>query len=202
MVIVLPEVDIGSARDWFVAVGGRRAYDLAAILVVVGWSGVSCQTADSDLAAQASPETSESSSQHSFHDPRQAAFVSADELVEWRETGKSMLLVDVRSPSERAEAHIPDDVWLPLADLVDGNAWLRIASAPEQLTILYCDCPNAEAAYASVSLQDHGVDATRLRVLREGLAGWTASGQEVVTAADPCTEDYWPIACGQKPPSS
>ena len=157
-------------------------------LVIVGTLGCSRNT-----PTKASVETAPVQADHDFFDLRQASFISVDELVMARSRSK-VIVVDVRNPAERAEAHIPDDVWVPLADLLDGGT-STLKPYAEELIVLYCACPNAEAAFASVHLRDEGFDVARLRVLREGLPGWANAGLPLIKNTVPCAKEHWPLAC-------
>jgi rhodanese-related sulfurtransferase len=160
-------------------------------LLIVGALGCS-----PNPPVKASIETGPEPSGHEFFDPRQASFISVEELVLARSRSE-VIVVDVRAPTERAEAHIPDDIWVPLADLLEtGTSTLEPYA--RSLIVLYCACPNAEAAFASVHLRDRGFDVARLRVLREGLPGWANAGLPLIKDSAPCAEERWPLACASE----
>jgi rhodanese-related sulfurtransferase len=110
------------------------------------------------------------------------------------------ILADVRSAMERAQVHVREDVWLPLAELPFG--WQEMDFPRTAIVVLYCDCPNAEALYASVLLAEAGLGGGHILVLEEGLPGWRAQGGPVVTGDDPCPHLEWLVACQSPPPDA
>jgi len=107
------------------------------------------------------------------------------------------VLVDVREAAERAQAHIPGDLWVPLAD-ADTTGFTALLPDRDKMLVLHCDCPWAEAARESVILEAHGFADSHLRVLHEGIPGWAKAGYPIVAVpgGNPCTsEHHWPQAC-------
>lgn len=134
---------------------------------------------------------------HQFSGEHHAPFISlADYKPIYDRRDANYVLVDVREATERAQAKIPGDIWVPLAD-ADSAGWKALEAYKDKTLVLYCDCPWAEAAKESVILEAHGFADSHLRVLHEGIPGWAQAGYPIVSGGDPCaSERRWPQACG------
>ncbi len=158
-----------------------------AAIVVLGFGSGSAVTHVGGLSA---------SPLHSFSGDHHAPFISvADYEPIYARKDPNWILVDVREAPERANAHIPGDIWVPLADAAT-TGWQALLPYKDKMIVLYCDCPWAEAAQESVILEAHGFSDAHLRVLHEGIQGWAAAGYPIVSGGNPCQEHYWPRACG------
>jgi rhodanese-related sulfurtransferase len=105
------------------------------------------------------------------------------------------VLVDVRDRVSRTTVRIRGDVWVPLSDM-ETTGWQALQKYRDRILVLYCACPWAEAAEASVILEGKGYVRERLRVLREGVPGWQRAGYPTSSGGDPCRQDqHWPEAC-------
>ena len=88
----------------------------------------------------------------------------------------SPLFIDVRTPSEFEEVHIPDSKNVPLADLPKFLPELR-ETAKSQTLVLLCRTQNrVQMAYDH--LAKNGI--TNCRVLDGGITKWIADGNEVI----------------------
>lgn len=88
------------------------------------------------------------------------------ELADWRQAGRSFLLVDVRQPEEAAEGSIEGAVNIPRPKLE-----ARIESylqEPGQPVVVFCGARGRSQLVAD-SLRAMGIDA---HVLRGGYAAW------------------------------
>ncbi|MEL7208746.1 MAG: metalloregulator ArsR/SmtB family transcription factor [Actinomycetota bacterium] len=101
--------------------------------------------------------------------------VRRDDLLARAERGE-VVVVDVRSPREYAEAHIPGAISIPLAELVD-----RIDELPDDReTVAYCRGSYCVwSADAVALLRGEGLDARRLD---GGLPEWADDGRRVVVS--------------------
>ena len=131
-----------------------------------------------------------------FTGERHAPFISLSDYRRLRREGSHRsVLVDVREPDARYHVHIPGDRWMPL-EQADAGGWKTLWRFRDRTIVLYCDCPWAEAAAASVILERHGFEDTSLRVLHPGIPGWIKAGLPVVRGEDPCRPPgRWVDAC-------
>ncbi len=133
---------------------------------------------------------------HSFNADHHAPFISiADYYPHYADHDPNYVLVDVREAGERAAAKIPDDIWVPLADMATSG-WQYLQQYKAKTIVLYCDCPWAEAATASSILEAYGFSDDHLRVLHEGIPGWQQVGYPIVPGGNVCAGQTWPQACG------
>lgn len=135
---------------------------------------------------------------HQLNGGNPAPFIGiADFYPIWQRHDPQYLLVDVREAGERANSRISDDLWVPLADM-QTTGWQYLQQhAAGRIIVLYCDCPYQEAANASVILKSHGFTDAQLKVLHEGIPGWSHAGYPTATnSIDPCVGQSWPQACG------
>lgn len=102
----------------------------------------------------------------------------------------------IGGPSGNQLHSFAGDIWVPLAD-ADTTGWQALEPDKDKMIVLYCDCPWAEAAKASVILEAHGFGDDHLRVLHEGIPGWAQLGYPIVAGGNPYqAERNWPQACG------
>jgi membrane protein DedA with SNARE-associated domain/rhodanese-related sulfurtransferase len=109
------------------------------------------------------------------------ARVGVDELAERLGRGEAPLVVDVRSRSSHAEAHIPGAVWIDARTFADS---LRASGLHERTgdeVIVYCACPN-EASAALVAKQLMRAGLRRVRPLAGGIEAWREEGHAVEPA--------------------
>ncbi|HEY9132512.1 MAG TPA: VTT domain-containing protein [Dyella sp.] len=111
------------------------------------------------------------------------ARITVDELAEEVASGKSPIVVDVRSTAAR----LVDTRIIPgalMADLQGMEQALRDVPTDREL-IIYCNCPNeASAAVAAKALMDRGY--RHVRPLLGGLDAWDAAGYAIEhLAAEP-----------------
>ena len=85
------------------------------------------------------------------------------------------VLLDVRTPAEFREAHIPGSVNLPLGDLPRDCAELRERFDGKRVTVV-CDT-GRRAEQASLLLCTEGLDC--VEVLPGGVEAWRAAGREL-----------------------
>ncbi len=111
-----------------------------------------------------------------FYRMLRMARISADELRQLMDAGRSPVVVDVRSPValEQDSRLIPGALTMGVAE-VDT----RLDELPtDREIIFYCSCPNeASAAHVAKKLIDLGY--TRVRPLQGGLDAWIAAGYGV-----------------------
>lgn len=102
------------------------------------------------------------------------ARITVPELYRLIADGQGPLILDVRSPAQRAGGWIPGARFV--ANLSDA------ALEPQDEVIVYCDCPNeASAAILARELQRRGF--VRVRPLAGGFHAWQAEGHEVARDA-------------------
>lgn len=100
--------------------------------------------------------------------------IDAGELKRRLESGERMQLIDVRSPREYSEAHLPGAVNMPIEE-VDARLDDMHSQDP---VVLVCQSGN-RACMAHAVLQHHRED---LIVLEGGTSGWQKAGFEVIRA--------------------
>lgn len=103
-------------------------------------------------------------------------YVAAKALAEGLDSGTvPILVVDSRAPEAYAFGHIPGSINVPYyepekhLDELPKDKWI----------VTYCECPHAEADQLAAALEAEGY--TMVRVIDEGLQGWTALGRETVS---------------------
>jgi rhodanese-related sulfurtransferase len=92
------------------------------------------------------------------------------------QTDTSFIFIDVRTPSEFEEAHIPESRNIPLADIHKFLPELREA-AKSQTLVLLCRTAN-RVQIAHDHLVNNGI--TNCRILDGGITKWIADGHAVV----------------------
>ncbi len=97
----------------------------------------------------------------------------ASESMKQVSEANSDLFVDVRSPAEFREAHIPGSVNMPLGDLAEWGP--KLGDHCKSVTLVCQSGQRAERACAE--LERCGFKEAK--VLSGGLAFWTAAGKEV-----------------------
>ncbi|MFC5570910.1 rhodanese-like domain-containing protein [Lysobacter yangpyeongensis] len=104
------------------------------------------------------------------------ARISVDELHGLLQGDAPPLLLDVRSPQQRAASG-----WIPGAVFAFAPGDVEIPVREE--VVVYCDCPNeVSAAVLARELQQRGF--RRVRPLAGGFEAWKASGRQVHRTAD------------------
>lgn len=105
-------------------------------------------------------------------------YVSADEVHQAIEEGKSLVIADARPPSDYLFGHISGAVSVPFYE-----AELAADQLPEDLWILtYCGCPHAISTQAAESLIAAG--RTQVGVIDEGYYYWVEQGYPVSRGRD------------------
>ena len=100
-------------------------------------------------------------------------YVSADEVHQAIEEGKSLVIADARPPSDYLFGHISGAVSVPFYE-----ADLAAEVLPEDLWVLtYCGCPHAISTQAAESLLAAG--RTQVAVIDEGYYYWVEQGYPV-----------------------
>ena len=97
--------------------------------------------------------------------------VTASALVAQIEADQAPLILDVRSPAEFAEGHIPGAVNIPhraLPDRID-----TLALQPGQTVVVYCEW-GVRASIAEDTLTAAGID--NIRHLTGDMVGWRRAG--------------------------
>jgi rhodanese-related sulfurtransferase len=84
-------------------------------------------------------------------------------LMDARET---VVLVDMRKPSEYRAGHLPGAISVPITEL--DRRFREIPRAPR--VVLYCGCPREDIATAFVFLRSQGY--VNHAVLEDGFDGW------------------------------
>lgn len=86
-------------------------------------------------------------------------------------TGGELVLVDVREPSERAEARPANSMHIPLGDLPS-----RLDELPRDRTVAFICRSGGRSAKATRAAADHGLSSANVR---GGLLAWTDAGLPV-----------------------
>jgi len=107
--------------------------------------------------------------------------LSVQELRDLMTSGKSPVVVDVRSAAVRAtdRRYIPGAIAMDLAELRRDGANLP----NEREIVFYCTCPN-EASAALAARQLIALGFEKVHPLRGGLDEWVAAGFDIETRAD------------------
>ena len=93
--------------------------------------------------------------------------IKVSQLKERLAGHEALLLIDVRQPDEHDEAHIPNSILIPLAELPQRLA--ELAAYRDQELIIYCKA-GVRSSMACKFLAAHGF--SRLFNLTEGMLGW------------------------------
>jgi rhodanese-related sulfurtransferase len=91
-------------------------------------------------------------------------------------TGTTPVLIDVRTPKEFEEVHIPEARNIPLADLHQFLGELKGLSQERAFTLM-CRTQN-RAKIAHEYLTGHGIN--NCQILEGGITGWVKSGKPVI----------------------
>jgi len=102
--------------------------------------------------------------------------IDSETLKIWKEKGKSLRLIDVRSQAEMMQGMIQDGEALPLHLLPVKTADLE----GDHDVIFYCRT-GARSAQACAYMVQNGFD--RAYNLRGGIMGWVRSGNQVIQGA-------------------
>lgn len=89
-----------------------------------------------------------------------------------RRVSEGAVMVDVREAEERAQARIPDSLWVPLSQLPQ-----RFEELPRRPLVMHC-AGGARSHQAAKFLQQKGFHAANLM---HGLHGWYRMGQPLDT---------------------
>jgi rhodanese-related sulfurtransferase len=108
--------------------------------------------------------------------------ITADELLSTLERGEEVTLIDVRTPEEFEDGHIPGSISLPLATLREGG---DIPSKGD--VVLYC-ATGVRSARAMRILA--GREKMRLMELEGGIRAWVDAGGNVVAGPYKTMSDY------------
>lgn len=102
--------------------------------------------------------------------PSDVLFRPAD-LERLRTTDSDLRVIDVRTPGEFADRHIPGSYNVPLPDLAEHRD--ELAAREGGPVVLVCES-GRRAAMAETQLRDHGFD--RVHVLDGGVVAWETEG--------------------------
>jgi len=99
--------------------------------------------------------------------------VPASMVAEALDQGMPLVFLDARDKLNYEAGHIPGAINVPFFD-VDKH----LDSVPkDKWLIAYCACPTAEAKQLADQLLNKGY--TKVKVIQEGLDGWTGMGREL-----------------------
>lgn len=90
---------------------------------------------------------------------------SVDELVELRNSGKQFTLVDVRNHEERSDAHIENDIHIPMTELVE-----KLQNEDRSSLIVFYCLSGKRSGEAVQRLMDNGFD--NVFSLQGGILAW------------------------------
>ncbi len=99
--------------------------------------------------------------------------ISTADLAARRAAGDSLVLLDVRTPGEYAEGHIPGAVLAPLYGLDRAVDRLAAAGDRDRPVVVYCEA-GVRSDYAARALESRGF--TRVLHYHAGMAAWRRSG--------------------------
>lgn len=98
--------------------------------------------------------------------------ISQQELLEVNTN--NVIIVDVRTPEEFQQGHVPNAINVPLSDIIDNPAILR--SSKEKPIVLYCRS-GYRAGKAAEALHKEGHQ--NMRHLEGDMQGWLKAGLSV-----------------------
>jgi rhodanese-related sulfurtransferase len=98
--------------------------------------------------------------------------ISQQELLE--ADTKNLIIVDVRTPAEFKEGHVPNAINVPLSEIIDNPAIL--ASSKEKPIVLYCRS-GYRAGKAAEALHKEGHQ--NLSHLEGDMQGWLKAGLSI-----------------------
>lgn len=98
--------------------------------------------------------------------------ISQKELLEL--ASDDIVIVDVRTPEEYQQGHVPNAINVPLSEIVDNPAVL--GSSKDKSIVLYCRS-GYRAGKAADALQKEGFE--NLRHLEGDMLGWLKTGLAV-----------------------
>ncbi|HYB27498.1 MAG TPA: rhodanese-like domain-containing protein [Solirubrobacteraceae bacterium] len=122
----------------------------------------------------------------------QAREISPAKAAEADNRGELALIIDVREPTEYAEAHVPRAINIPRgllelrADPASPAADAALCADRSARILLYCTKgPGARSLLAAQTLTNMGYE--QVEVLGGGLMGWAESGLPIEEASQPVT---------------
>lgn len=104
--------------------------------------------------------------------------IQATQLNAEIQSGKPVSLIDVRTPAEHGEVHIPGSQLMPL-DRLDADAVKSAASGAGQCVLICRSSKRAEQAYQKL----HAAGCGNLVILDGGVAAWESAGLPVERGA-------------------
>lgn len=96
--------------------------------------------------------------------------LTAEELASWRDSGKAMLICDIRTPEEHESAHIPDSRPAPSFDIAHSLGDFEKADVP---IIVHC-AGRTRSIIACQALRELGLE--NVYALKNGTMGWILAG--------------------------
>jgi len=98
--------------------------------------------------------------------------IEASELVQLKEKGNAIRVIDIRQPAELNSGIIPGAEALPMHTIP-----LRMNELPQDETLIMVCRSGARSAQACMFLQQQGYD--NVYNLRGGMMAWSGSGLEI-----------------------
>jgi len=135
--------------------GGTAAWSKAGHTLVEG-SNVPCKLFGENLHA-------------SEHVPD----LTAEELASWRDSGKQMLICDIRTPTEHESAHVPDSRPAPSFDIAHSLGDFLKKDVP---VIVHC-AGRTRSIIACQALRELGLE--NVYALKNGTMGWILAGHKL-----------------------
>jgi rhodanese-related sulfurtransferase len=108
--------------------------------------------------------------------------ITAQELQQWLEQGRSFLLLDARSPAEFASGHIPTAVSMPLAQ----SSTMRARRGDQQLPVVfYCNSYSGSTydRCFQTFVREFQNASSQAYWFKEGMKAWRAQGYPVMTSS-------------------
>ncbi len=151
--------------------GGRAASVAVALLLCTAGIAGTATAGDPAAAASASPASPQAAA--AVQPAAQASPITQEQLLQRQaQRPDQLFLLDVRTPEEYAEGHVPGAV-----NLTHDQLASRLAEVPKDKdVVLYCRSGRRAAVAADV-LAAHGY--THLSHLEGDMAAWTENGRPV-----------------------
>lgn len=163
--------------------GGSRAALAAATLTKLGYGAVSVLDGGTRAWRQAGLPLTEGSNVPSklfgeqVHDTRHTPSISASQLNEWQQSGRSVLVCDIRTPGEYALSRIPQanrtagfDVALCMPELAQRKVPVVVHCAGRTRSIIACETLRA-------------LGMSEVYALENGTMGWVLAGLKLEKGA-------------------
>ena len=92
--------------------------------------------------------------------------ITCEALQNWLDEGRSIQLIDVRAARERIAGHLPNDIHIPVGDIISQSEQI----AENQAVVLYCR--SGIRSYEAALVLEEELGFENLYNLKRGILAW------------------------------